>query len=360
MPMKSLYADLFLIGFEGGQPPVPPGLERVPWAGFIFAQHNIPADRAQLRDACARTIAMYEERGIAPPVLAIAHEGGSVHHLGELATCFPLPGFLPDRRFPEVARITRQQALELRHLGFNFLFGPVYDISPESQRVRTGTILKRRTWGRFPLVVATRAEAARVAFANEGLMPCALHFPGMGTAMAAPKSCEMSIPVVEQPFVEWADKDALPFFTAVKGGVHAMLMGNFIHTAKDARQPVPLSSAWLKILRREWNYAGTILSDDLVALSQRLNRPLIEVVVEAFEAGVDLVQLRMGAESAGELDCLINRLEEESGDNLRLARRLDAARARVLQLRRGLAPMPKEAPEELFLEGRRLKAEVEH
>lgn len=360
MCLNRSFSDLFVIGFEGGQPPMPTSANQPLWAGFVFGENNVPGERTRLRDTCAATVAAYEEKGQPPPILAIAHEGGGVHCLGDLATRFPLPGFLPDRRYPEVARITRQQARELRHLGLNFLFGPVCDISPESQRVRSGTILKRRTWGRYPLVVATRAEAARVAFANEGLMPCATHYPGMGLAMAPPAEGAMEPPVVPQSLAEWNDHDALPFYTAVKGGVHAVLAGNFIHQAKDRKNPIPLSSAWLKVLRREWSYAGTIVSDDLNALSRLLKKPLFEVVLEAFEAGIDLVQLRLGPEGDEKWDSLIGRLDAEASENLRLNRRLESARQRVIQLRRGLAPIPGEVPDELFVEGRRLKAEVEH
>lgn len=365
--MSHAYAELFLTGFREGhlfEDAFGGESEGIGCpAGFIFDLEGSFSSRTELRGFCDQWVRRYRERSLPPPILAVEYEGGQIHGLGELATRFSLPGYLPDRRVAEVGRIASQQGLELHHLGFNFIIGPVYDVSPESQKERSHTILGRRTWGRFPLVVATRAEAARAGFSRAGIMACPRYFPGMGKACEPNPdgSAEGALPIVEMTSDDWWHQDGLPYYAAIEAGSHALMVGNFIHRAYDSVHPIPLSSQWLGALRRDLNYAGLIVSDDLVELARLCGQPLPEVVGEAFRAGVDLIQLR----SAGDRDSLNwdelwGYLQKQSRKDALLKERLEQSRERVRRVRSCLSPPPRRLEEVIFVEGSRLRAEVEH
>lgn len=364
--MRHSYAELFLTGSREVFPPEDAfggGAEETAPAGLIFDLQGDFSDRKGLRGFCDQWIQRYREKGLLPPILAVEYEGGQIHGLGDLATRFSLPGYLPDRRVAEVGRIALQQGMELHHLGFNFIIGPVYDVSPESQKERSHTILGRRTWGRFPLIVATRAEAARAGFSKTGIMACPRYFPGMGKARGPEpeRAGKDALPVVEMTSDDWWHQDGLPYYAAIEAGAHALMVGNFIHQAYDPVHPIPLSARWLGALRRDLNYAGVVVSDDLAGLARTCGQPLAEVVGKAFRAGVDLIQLwPEGGDDSVEWGQLLSQLEKQAAEDALLRERMEQARERVRRLRSCLSPPPRQLDEAIFLEGRRLKAEVEH
>jgi beta-N-acetylhexosaminidase len=251
-------------------------------AGFILFGRNIrtaPQLRRLIDDLCGEVKHH--------PVMTIDQEGGRVSRLKECGTEPPSAKQLRERG--DMALIERHGSLTgeiLRLFGFNLDLCPVLDMSYAGD---VDNSLKNRTWGLTADEVVRNAGAFNRAMRGQGILSCGKHFPGYSRAAVDPHH---ELPVVARTRAELEAEEWKPF-RALLGEVDSMMVGHANYPAlDDSGFPSSLSRKIIHgILREEWGYRGTVISDDLDMGAIVGHYGLAESVTRAVEAGNDLVLL---------------------------------------------------------------------
>jgi beta-N-acetylhexosaminidase len=124
---------------------------------------------------------------------------------------------------------------------------------------------------------------------EQGVLSCGKHFPGYSRAAVDPHH---ELPIVARSRQE-LQEDEWKAFQALAPELDSMMVGHANYPAlDDSGFPSSLSRKIIHgILREDWGYAGTVISDDLDMGAIVGHYGLGESVTRAVEAGNDLVLL---------------------------------------------------------------------
>jgi beta-N-acetylhexosaminidase len=273
--------------YDGTDPAVPEQMVRdLHLAGVSVTSSNV-TDAAQVR----ATTAAVEEAHAAdgrewPAVIGVDEEGGTVSHLRGIATEFPAfetagAAIAADRRAGEraVTEAARATGLELRGLGFTWVFAPVADVTIGAADPTIGS----RSPSSDPALAAAAVAAAVRGYDDAGLVSTTKHFPGHGSATA---DSHETLPVLDAPLTQLRQRDLRPFEAAIEAGAPSVMMA---HLDVQALQPgTPSSQAWkvYDYLADELGFEGVTITDSL-GMGAALSRSF--PAVRALQAGADLL-----------------------------------------------------------------------
>jgi beta-N-acetylhexosaminidase len=261
-------------------------------AGVYVSRRNLRGKSAD--DLKAEISALQAlRRAVNLPALIVAadQEGGIVSHLApaltelpSLATLTDLPADLRDRMAEEYGRI---HGRELAALGVNLNFAPVLDLRPRVRLTRLDfhTLIGRRAISGDPAKVADVALPYIRGLEAFGVGATVKHFPGLGRVRGDTHhfSADLDTPIEELEKSDWR-----PFKQALEGSRAALMVGHVRLTAADPDRAASHSKKVIDgIIRKQWNYDGVIITDDLVMGAVYQN--VCSVVIEALNAGVDLL-----------------------------------------------------------------------
>ena len=288
-----------MIAFTGNELPVT-AARRINERGVagvtLFRVHNV-VDPPQIRRL---TAAIQEARppGAPPLLVAADQEGGQLVGLGDGTTQFAgamALGATGDEALAE--RVGGAMARELRAIGVNVNYAPVCDVANNPANPALGI----RSFGDDPVAVGRLAAATVRGLQGEGVAATAKHFPGAGDTAADPHH---ELPLVPRTNAELAERELVPFRSALDAGARMVMTGHFALPGQDDDLPTSLSAAVLRdLLRTELQFDGVTVSDalDMHALAQG-SAQIVDAVV-ALRAGEDVL-LGTADESA------LERLEE--------------------------------------------------
>ncbi len=189
-------------------------------------------------------------------LIAVDQEGGRVSRLSEDFTIFPPARVLGRIGDPDlISRCARATAAELRAVGINTDFAPVYDIltNPECE------VIGDRAFGEDPETVARMASAAAAGLQAGGVAASAKHFPGIGDMAPDPHE---TLPYSNLSIDDLRARELIPFRAAV--GVASVMVAHAIYEQIDPERPASLSPRFMKsLLRDELGYGGVAITDDL-------------------------------------------------------------------------------------------------
>ena len=221
-----------------------------------------------------------------PLLTSIDQEGGRVNRLK------PIYGFPESISHEELGRLD-QPAETFRHatatahtlasLGLNWNLAPVVDLDahPDNPIIKG----KRRSFSADPEAVARHAAEFVRAHRAQGVLTCAKHFPGHGSATG---DTHLGLVDVTQT---WSDNELAPFQRLIAADLCDAVMSAHVFNAKlDPERPATLSRAVITgILREQLGFRGVITSDDMEmkAISSRYG--LAKSVPLAIEAGLDVL-----------------------------------------------------------------------
>lgn len=280
MSLPALADAVLLPGFAGSAPPdwvrrrVAAGLGGV----VLFARNCSSAGQI-----AALTAALRAER--ADVVVGIDEEGGDVTRL-HAATGSPWPGAYALGVVDDVA-LTREVyagiAASLAAAGVTVNLAPVADVNSAPDNPVIGV----RSFGSTPELVSRHVVAA-VAGTQASVAACAKHFPGHGDTTV---DSHVGLPTVRSLALA-------PFAAAVSAGVAAVMTGHLL-VPGYGDLPATLNPALISgMLRDEFGFAGTVVSDALEMGAISASVGLGEGAVLALLAGVDA--LCLGGDEAGE------------------------------------------------------------
>lgn len=321
-----LAGQLIVGRYVGTDPQVPADLvSEHHLAGVQVTSSSILSREQLLATTSAVAQAVKSDGRDFPAVLGVDQEGGVVSHLDGIATTFPSfatagaavaahPG-LGRRVVREAASVT---GMELRELGFTWVFAPVADVTIGAADPTIGS----RSPSGDPQVAATTVQAALAGYDEAGIVSTVKHFPGHGAATA---DSHLSLPVIEASLAELRRRDLVPFSAAVDGGAPAVMVGHLDVPALERGVPTSLSSATYDLLRERLGFEGVAITDSLgMGAVVATTKP----AVTAVNAGADL--LLMPADTARAARTVTAAIE--SGEISRSRAEEAAARVVAMQL----------------------------
>ncbi len=255
-------------------------------AGVSVGGDNI-VDAAQVQATTAAVTKAHAADGRSfPPVIGVDQEGGVVAHLDGVATTFPPFQEAGDaiaggarQGNTAVRNAAAATAMELRMLGFTWVFAPVADVTIGAADPTIGS----RSPSEDPKTAAAAIGAAVPGYGDAGVVSTTKHFPGHGSVTA--DSHEV-LPKLDASLETLRKRDLAPFEAAVEAGAPAMMMGHLDSRAIAPGVPTSLAPEAYDFLRDELGFEGVAITDSMgMGAVMRPGKP----AVDALNAGADLL-----------------------------------------------------------------------
>jgi len=234
-----------------------------------------------------------------PALIAVDQEGGSVDRLKPVYSAMPSADLLrASKDATAAARLGEITAEALRSLGINTNFAPVLDIAADDS---PDNGLRDRCLGDSAAEVARLAGAYLEGLLHGGVGGVGKHFPGIGSARVDPHS---TLPEVDRPRDQLMNNEVLPYselFSKIIARLNTVMVGHAHYPAFDGPAPLPASiskNIVTGLLRDELGFKGLTITDDMEMGAITETRDFNEAVVQAIEAGNDMVMVASSPERA--------------------------------------------------------------
>jgi len=262
-------------------------------AGVYVTRHNAAGrTAAELEAEIAGLQAARAAAHLPPLVVAADQEGGIVAHLSPplpdepaLSSLATMP---PEQRQAQAEAYGRRQGRALAGVGVTLNLAPVLDLHPSWQRNRLdfNTLISQRAIASDPAVVSDIATAYVRGLEAAGVGAVVKHFPGLGRVRTDTHhfAARLDTPLATLEAMDWR-----PFRDVLAGSHAALMAGHVALTAVDPDRPASHAKAVLDgLIRKQWNYQGVIITDDLV-MGAIYGGDVCRAVVEALNGGADLL-----------------------------------------------------------------------
>jgi beta-N-acetylhexosaminidase len=237
---------------------------------------------AQVREL----LAFLQSHARIPLLTSIDQEGGRVNRLK------PLYGFPESISHEELGRLD-QPAETYRHaaataatladVGLNWNLAPVVDLDahPDNPIIKG----KRRSFSSDPERVARHAAEFVRAHRAHGVVTCAKHFPGHGSATG---DTHLGLVNVTQT---WSERELIPFRRLIEADLCDAIMSAHVFNARlDPELPATLSRGVITgLLRKQLGFQGVITSDDMEMRAISKHYGLEQSLPLALAAGIDVL-----------------------------------------------------------------------
>ena len=150
----------------------------------------------------------------------------------------------------------RTTALELRQLGFTWVFAPVADVTIGAADPTIGS----RSASSDPALAAEATAAAVEGYDAAGLVSTTKHFPGHGGATSDSHDV---MPVLEATLEALEARDLRPFEAAVAAHAPAVMVSHLDVEALAPGTPASLAAAVYDYLRDDLGFEGVTITDSL-------------------------------------------------------------------------------------------------
>lgn len=283
-------------------------------------------------------LAHLQSHAAIPLLVSVDQEGGRVNRL---KPAYGFPASISHQelgaldRPAETYRHAEQTAQTLALLGFNLNLAPVVDLDAHPNNpIIAG---KGRSFSADLTAVARHAAEFVRAHRANGVLTCAKHFPGHGSATG-----DTHLGLVDVTAM-WHERELLPFQALIAAGLCDAIMTAHVFNAKlDPEFPATLSHKIISgILREKLGYDGVITSDDMEMRAISHHYGLEKSVPAAIEAGIDVLcfgnNLTYDPAIASKAIAILVRAVESG----RISEaRIDVSYQRVLALKRKAALLP--------------------
>lgn len=221
-----------------------------------------------------------------PLLISIDQEGGRVNRL-KSTYGFPETMSHEELGARNDAKYTFEHAEliaeTLAGVGINLNLAPVVDLdaNPNNPIIKG----KRRSFHADPEVVAKHAIEFARAHQKHGVLTCAKHFPGHGSAMGDTHLGYVDVTKT------WNERELIPFQRLIEAGLSEVIMTAHVFNANlDPDRPATLSKRVLQgILRDKLGYHGVIMSDDMEMKAISARYGLENAIEFGIDAGLDIL-----------------------------------------------------------------------
>jgi beta-N-acetylhexosaminidase len=262
-------------------------------SGIYITRHNVRGAGGTAEGLRSEISVLQQRRraaGLAPLTVAADQEGGIVSHLSPPLAVLPalstLSGLPSDVQARKAEAFGRTHGRELAALGVTQNFAPVLDLRPEPRRnpLDFHTLIGQRAIASDPAVVSEIARGYVRGLEASGVTATVKHFPGLGRLRTDTHHFRAAL---DTPREVLEASDWRPFKDVLTGSNAQLMIGHVNLTAIDPDRPASHSMAVVDgLIRKQWNYQGVIITDDLV-MGAIYGHDVCTAVVEALNAGVD-------------------------------------------------------------------------
>jgi beta-N-acetylhexosaminidase len=258
--------------------------------GSLFVGGEIIKDAVDPSDTLREAVGLCQAASSRP--LSIAGDlengaGGAVKSLTAFANLMALGAVNDSQMAWEYGKWTAHEA---REVGFNWTFGPVVDLALNWLNPAVNT----RCLGRDPQLVSELTAALIRGYQENGLSATAKHFPGDGVDLRDQHLCVSVNHLSEE---QWLASFGHVYRTCFNAGVHSVMAGHIALPWQDPRtkrrgRPIPATVSGpllTKLLRDRLGFDGVLVSDALIMAGFTAWAPYEERMIEAFNAGVDVM-----------------------------------------------------------------------
>jgi beta-N-acetylhexosaminidase len=255
--------------------------------GVILFARNVK-EPSQVADLSRRL----KQAAPGPLLISIDQEGGrvqrlrapfwtewpSMRRLGQLDEQGGILGLNGTALAEKVARL---MARELLASGIDLDYAPVVDVDTNP----LNPVIGDRSFGRDPKRVARLGVAFAKGLEKSGVASCVKHFPGHGDTS---QDSHLTLPRLAHDKRRLWEVELVPFVAAARAGLASVMTAHVRFEAFD-RLPATLSPVSLELLRKDVEFKGCCISDDLEmkAISQIWGVP--DAAELAVAAGCDAV-----------------------------------------------------------------------
>lgn len=195
-----------------------------------------------------------------PPFLSIDQEGGRVERTENIhgGKKYLSAKFAFEKGEDFLSVQTEQIAQELKSYGINLNFAPCIDTNTNPNN----PIIGERAFSSNPDDVIKAEKIVSNIYRQNGIIPCAKHYPGHGDANA---DSHLTLPKIDLPLKKMEQTHIKPFKSSIENAIE-MVMAAHLHCTCFEKNAIPtsLSKNALNYLRKNLNFNGIIISDDMV------------------------------------------------------------------------------------------------
>jgi beta-N-acetylhexosaminidase len=334
MTIRERVGQLLMLGVNSGgltQSDVKVLAETRP--GSVLLLGNSTVGAARIEDVTRQVRRANEAPDGVRILIAADQEGGLVQRLRGKGF-EPIPSAirqaqLSDRELTAEAQIWGRQ---LKRAGVTANLAPVADVVPPAMTDLNEPIGQlRRGYGSDPASVAAKVSAFVSGMHAAGVSTAVKHFPGLGRVRG---NTDFRSDVTD--WITTRNDPALAGFrSGVRVGTDMIMVSSATYTKIDSRRRATFSRTVLReMIRRDLQFTGVIISDDLAAAAMQDLSPK-ERVIRFLTAGGDLAILGDPDIAKTAADGVVARARQDED----FARLVAASALRVIELKRrnGLA-----------------------
>lgn len=244
--------SMFILGTQGG------GYKKIlthPLGGLIFFTHDILSYK-QFKNL----INEIKNSTKYPLFFSIDQEGGRVERTENIhnGKKYLSAQFAYQKGENFLKKQTEEIAKELKNFGINLNFAPCIDTNTNPNN----PIIGERAFSNKVEDVIKAEKIVSKTYLENGIIPCAKHFPGHGDANA---DSHLSLPKIELPMTEMEKFHIAPFKSAIENNIPMIMVAHLHCTCFDEKTiPTSLSKNAISYLRNTLNYDGLLVSDDMI------------------------------------------------------------------------------------------------
>lgn len=225
-----------------------------------------------------------------PLAFAIDEEGGMLNTLFDTDFLSQFPGAMAMAASGDVKLVyeaLKALAIQLRHIGFLIILGPVLDVVTKLSH----QLVSVRSFGTSVDEVVKYGHACALGLRDGGLLTVGKHFPGIGSARV---NSLLELPYMNESLDQISRFNLVPFAELIKEGLldGISAAGCGVPTiAPDETHACLLKVLLTQFLRQDLGFEGFVISEclEMDALYQSIG--LGQGVILAIDAGCDLVMV---------------------------------------------------------------------
>lgn len=230
-------------------------------------------------------------------IISIDYEGGRVNRLKEkgydLDSPETLSGFPKTLSAAEIGRgsieqaqqYAQQMATTLQEAGINLNFAPLLDVNVNPDNPVIGKI--ERSFSNDPQKVVEYAAIFSKAYQAHGILCAYKHFPGHGSSTGDTHTGFVDVTQT------WQMEELDPYKQLLKQSYRCpmVMTAHVVHYGLDSKgYPASISTRiTTDLLRKELNFDGVIVTDDMQMKAITDNYGLAEAIKLAVNAGADML-----------------------------------------------------------------------
>ncbi len=335
--LRAAVGQLIIMGFAGAEvsSPLCVVLRAIQPGGVIlFAR--------QTTSATATWETLHECRACITetPFLCVDLEGGTVDRLRDvIAHAPPAAEVFATGNRKLFRRHGRLIGDEVRALGFNTDFAPVFDLAfPASQPVLTTRVVSAD-----PQQTASYAREFLRGLREARVLGCGKHFPGLGEAAL---DTHHELPSVRKKLDTMWREDLVPYRELRREAAFVMVAHANYPAVTGDKLPASLSKRWMQdILRKKIGYRDLVIADDLEMGGVLAATGIGDAAIATLRAGADMFLVCHNEEQVWRTyDAVLHKAERDKKFAKLVserARRVRGAKKKWRELR-GEAPKPTE------------------